>query len=163
MNVRSTLALAAVLVAGSAFAAPSIAYTPVACVRAGEMPVMQLRVEGEGDLRAFFRRSGATDWCSVDGVNEGPLSRVILPKFDAGDQIEYFFVLTEGRRVLARTPEIYSVKAGANCEVPVARHVLPLMLNCGDDTQALPSAMGAAYSMSTVEPQPISPESPETE
>lgn len=161
MTIRATLAFAAVLAAGSAFAAPSMTYTPVSCVRSGEMPLMQLSIEGDGDLTGFFRRTGSTDWCSVEGVNEGPLSRVILPKFNSGDEIEYFFVLTEGRRVLARSQEIYRVRVGDSCAVPFARHVLPLMLSCGDAAQTLPSAMGAAYSMSAIERPRVSPESPE--
>lgn len=161
MIIRATLAFAAVLAAGSALAAPSMTYTPISCVRASEMPLMQLSIEGEGDLRGFFRRTGSTDWCSVDGVNDGPLSRVILPKFNSGEEIEYFFVLTEGRRVLARSQEIYRVRVADSCQVPFARHVLPLMLSCGDDAQTMPSAMGAAYAMSTVEAPRVSPESPE--
>lgn len=160
MNLRAILSLTAVLATGSAFAAPSMEYTPVSCVKAGELPLMQIAIEGEGQLRGFFRRANSTDWCSVDGVNEGAMSRVVLPKFEAGDEIEYFFVLTEGRRVLARSPRIYRVRVGETCEIPFARHNLPLSLSCGDDVQAIPSAMGAAYSMSSVEPTPISPDAP---
>ena len=160
MSLRAILTLAAVLSAGSAVAAPSMEYTPISCVKAGEMPLMQLAIEGEGELRGFFRRVNSTDWCSVDGVNGGPLSRVVLPKFDEGDEIEYFFVLTEGRRVLARSPRIYRVSVGGTCDIPFARNNLPLSLSCGDDVQATPSAMGAAYSMSAVEPPPFSPDAP---
>lgn len=161
MNIRASLAIAAVLTAGTAFAAPSMEYTPMTCVKAGEMPLMQLSVSGEGELRGFFRRANSTDWCSVDGVNDGPLSRVVLPKFDAGDEIEYFFVMTEGRRVLARSPQIYRVRVADSCEAPAARHVLPLSLSCGDEVQTMPTAMGAAYSMTSTDRPVVSPETPE--
>lgn len=160
MKMRTIVTLAAVLVAGSVLAAPSMEYTPVSCVKAAELPLMQLSIEGEGELRGFFRRANSTDWCSVDGVNDGPMSRVVLPKFDVGDEIEYSFVLTEGRRVLARSPRIYRVRVGDTCNVPFARNNLPLSLSCGDDVQAMPSAMGAAYSMSAVEPLDLSPDAP---
>ena len=162
MNTRTLviLILGFLAAAASAAPAPSLNYTPVSCVKAGELPLMQLSIEGEGDLRGFFRRTNSTDWCSVDGVNDGPLSRVVLPKFNDGDEIEYFFVLSEGRRVLARSPRIYRVRVSTSCEVPSARHNLPVSLSCGDDVQATPAAMGAAYALTSNEPTNPSPDSP---
>lgn len=125
----------------------SIRYTPAECVRGGELPLMQVVVEGEGELRAYFRRLNTTDWCSVEGVNDGPLSRVILPKFDPGDEIEYFFVLIDGRRVVARSQRIYRIKVTNDCEVAWARHVLRFSLSCGDDPGGIPSSIGAGLAL----------------
>jgi hypothetical protein len=99
---RIALSAVILLAATAAFAqAPavpaSIDYKPVSCIRIGEMAVMQMTVEGEGDLRAFFRRTGTTTWCSVEGDNAGALSRVTLPKFDVADEIDYYFVLSRDR------------------------------------------------------------------
>lgn len=123
----------------------AVEHTPTACVRAGELPLMQVRATGKGELRGYFRRINTTDWCSVEGTNEGPLSRVVLPKFEAGDEIEYFFVLIDGVRVVGRSPRIYRVRITADCEVAWARHIIRLTMNCGDEAQAIPSSLGAGY------------------
>lgn len=125
----------------------SIQYTPVSCARGGELPLLQLNIEGKGEIRAYFRRLNTTDWCSVEGVNDGPLSRVILPKFDPGDEIEYFFVLIDNRRVVARSKRIYRMKVTNECEAPWARHVLRFSLSCGDDPGGIPSSVGAGYAV----------------
>jgi hypothetical protein len=123
-----------------------INYKPVSCMRGGELPVLQMNVEGKGELRAYFRRINTTDWCSVEGVNDGPLSRIVLPKFDTGDEIEYFIVLIDGRRVIARSPRIYRSKITADCETAWARHIIQISLSCGEDETGIPSALGAGYS-----------------
>ncbi|MGN6186432.1 MAG: hypothetical protein ACTHQM_22590 [Thermoanaerobaculia bacterium] len=125
----------------------SIQYTPLTCARGGELPLMQLNVEGKGELRAYFRRLNTTDWCSVEGVNEGPLSRVVLPKFDPGDEIEYFFTLIDGRRVVARSQRIYRLKVTNECEAAWARHVTRFALSCGDDPGGIPSSIGAGFAV----------------
>jgi hypothetical protein len=125
----------------------AIQYTPTECARAGELPLMQLSVEGKGELRAYFRRLNTTDWCSVEGTNDGPLSRVVLPKFDPGDEIEYFFVLLDGRRVAARSQRIYRLKVTNECGTAWARHVMRFSLSCGDDPGGVPSAVGAGYAV----------------
>lgn len=148
----STFAAAALLLTGGAFAQekrPTIEYTPITCIKAGELPLMQINVNGQGELRSYFRRVNSTDWCSVEGTNDGPLSRVVLPKFDPGDEIEYFFVLIQGRRVVARSPHIYQARVNGECALPFARHVMRLSLSCGEDAQAIPSAMGAGYSVNS--------------
>ena len=144
-------ALALGIVALAAFAAQAqtkslIDYKPVSCMRGGELPVLQMNVEGKGELRAYFRRINTTDWCSVEGVNDGPLSRIVLPKFDTGDEIEYFIVLIDGRRVIARSPRIYRAKITADCETAWARHIIQISLSCGEDETGIPSALGAGYS-----------------
>jgi hypothetical protein len=125
-----------------------INYKPVGCMRGGELPVLQMQVEGKGELRAYFRRINTTDWCSVEGVNDGPLSRIVLPKFDTGDEIEYFIVLIDGRRVVSRSPRIYRAKITGDCETAWARHIIKIALSCGEDQTGIPSSLGAGYSMS---------------
>jgi hypothetical protein len=125
----------------------SIAYVPVECIRGGELPLLQVNVRGEGELRAYFRRINTTDWCSVEGVNEGPLSRVVLPKFEDGDEIEFFFVLIDGRRVVARSPQIFRTRVTSGCETAWARHILRLALSCGQDAEAIPSAVSAGQAV----------------
>jgi hypothetical protein len=149
MNIRALSVAAVLLLANTGGAAPKISmnYTPVACIKAGELPLMQLNVEGTGELRSYFRRINSTDWCSVEGLNDGPLSRVVLPKFDNGDEIEYFFVLLQGRRVMARSPRIYRARVSNECQMPFARHIQKLSLSCGEEVQAIPSALGAGYAV----------------
>jgi hypothetical protein len=139
----------ALLLAHVSGAAPGISmqYTPVPCIKAGELPLLQLKIEGQGELRSYFRRINSTDWCSVEGLNDGPLSRVVLPKFDNGDEIEYFFVLLQGRRVVARSPRIYRARVSDDCQLPFARHILKLSLSCGEEVQAIPGALGAGYAI----------------
>ena len=152
MKTLSTALAVTLLLAttGGAAGRPSVDFAPVACMRAGELPLLQVRVSGKGELRAYFRRINTTDWCSVEGVNEGPLSRVVLPKFDPGDEIEYFFVLLDGKRVVARSQRIYRSAVNNDCETAWARHVLRLDLNCKEDPAGIPSSLGAGY---TVDPQ----------
>lgn len=151
MKARVFTFAAALLLTGGAFAQPekraTIAYTPVTCLKAGELPLMQMNIDGDGELRGYFRRMNTTDWCSVEGNNDGPLSRVILPKFEQGDDVEYFFVLIQGRRVVARSPQIYQVHVNGACSLPFARHIMRLSLSCGEDVQGIPSAMGAGYAI----------------
>lgn len=152
MNARTWISAAAMLLATVAVDAKAepkhaLQYTPVTCIRAGELPLLQLKIEGEGDLRCYFRRINTTDWCSVDGVNEGPLSRVVLPKFEPGDEIEYFFVLLDGRRVAARSPRIYRASVNNECELPWARNVIRFSMSCGDDPAGIPTSLGAGYAI----------------
>lgn len=150
MNRRlATLTATLLLTATTLTAQGPLHYTPVSCIRAGEMPVMQLNVGDKGELRAYFRRVNTTDWCSVEGVNDGPLSRVVLPKFENGDEIEYFFLLLDGKRVAARSEKMYRVRVSDQCGTPAARHMAMLAMSCGDD-QAIPSSMAAAYSIDDV-------------
>jgi hypothetical protein len=133
--------------AASAQKKSPIDFTPATCVRGGELGLLQMSVAEKGELRAYFRRINTTDWCSVEGVNEGPLSRIVLPKFETGDDIEYFIVLIDGRRVIARSPRIFRAHVSEDCQTPFARHVLKIALSCGDDATGIPSSMGAGYSV----------------
>jgi hypothetical protein len=149
MTRRALMLASTLLLASVSGAAPNISmeYTPVSCIKAGELPLLQLKIEGEGELRSYFRRINSTDWCSVEGLNDGPLSRVVLPKFENGDEIEYFFVLLQGRRVVARSPRIYRSRVSEDCQMPFARHILKLSLSCGQEEQAIPGALGAGYAV----------------
>ncbi len=149
MKARTFAVIATLLLTTASFAAEkvSMAYNPIACIKSGELPLLQVNLEGEGELRSYFRRINTTDWCSVEGENAGPLSRVVLPKFETGDEIEYFFVLIQGRRVVARSPHIYRARVNAECGLPYARHIQRLALSCGQDAQGVPSAMGAGYAV----------------
>ena len=140
----------------------TIGYSPVSCVRSGEMPVLQVSLNQPGVLRAFFRRVNTTDWCSVEGKNEGPLSSVTLPKFDTNDEIEYYFLVLDGKRVAAKSPQIYRVKVSNSCETPFARHILMLTMDCSNKGPgSMPSSMGAGVALQSkvVPPEPVSPAS----
>lgn len=139
----------------------SLEYTPVSCIRAGELPLLQIKVQGEGELRGYFRKINTSDWCSVEGTNLGMISRVVLPKFDAGDEIEYFFVLIQGRRVMARSPRIYRSRVTTDCDLPWARHNFKLSLSCGNEANGIPSSTSAGYAVSTQTPCVASPDSPD--
>lgn len=149
MNVRALTVAAVLLLATLSAGAETVSmnYTPVSCIKAGELPLMQLNVEGKGELRSYFRRINSTDWCSVEGKNDGPLSNVVLPKFENGDEIEYFFVLLQGRRVVTRSPRIYRARVSDDCQLPFARHVIRLSMSCGVEDQAIPGALGAGYAV----------------
>jgi hypothetical protein len=161
-------ALAAVLFALSTLSMSAevkngIEYMPVACLRAGELPLLQVKTHSEGELRGYFRRINTTDWCSVEGTNEGPLSRVVLPKFEAGDEIEFFFVLIDEGRVIGRSPKIYQTRITANCESPSARHLIRLTMSCGEDAQGIPAAVSAGYLVGEIikgDPPMTSPDTP---
>jgi hypothetical protein len=154
----ATLALAAAVTAN---AQPGrVDHSPVTCLRGGEMPVLQVQVEDKGTLRAYFRRTNTTDWCSVEGTNLGKLSSITLPKFDINDEIEYFFVVTDGKRVVAKSPQIYRVRAMNACETPFARHTLMLIMDCNENGPgSVPSSMGAGYALKASAPK-VSPFSP---
>lgn len=122
-----------------------IEHAPLSCIRGGELPLLQVKTTGKGELRGYFRRINTTDWCSVEGTNDGPLSRVVLPKFENGDEIEYFFVLIDGTRVVGRSPRIYRTRVTAECQSAFARHLIRLTMNCAEDAQAIPSSLGAGY------------------
>ncbi|HVG25617.1 MAG TPA: hypothetical protein VND45_15775 [Thermoanaerobaculia bacterium] len=167
MKIRA-LAAAALAIAALSVSAEvknGLNHTPVSCVRAGELPLLQIDATGKGELRGYFRRINTTDWCSVEGTNDGPMSRVVLPKFENGDEIEYFFVLIDGVRVVSRSPRIYRVRVSNECDTAFARHIIRMTMNCGEDAQAIPSSLGAGYMVDDeiVEGNPpvISPDRPD--
>jgi hypothetical protein len=117
---------------------------------------------GPGELRAYFRHVNSTEWCSVDGVNDGKLSTVTMPKFEIGDEIEYFFVLLDGKKVIAKSPEIYRTKNTNGCESPTARHLSSFAVDCGVNTNAIGNATSAGAAVfGRHKPEPASPERPD--
>src|SRR4051794_10400285 len=131
MKIRLLLAFTTALFAGSLFAQPgSIEHTPVGCLLEGEMAIMSVETSDTGLLRAYFRRQGSTDWCFVDGRNRGKASQVTLPKFDPNEQIEYYFVVLDGKRVMAKSPKIYTARNESRCETMFARHATMVTLEC---------------------------------
>ena len=163
-RIFAVLAVACVALTTSAEVKNGIDHQPMGCVRAGELPLMQVKTTGKGELRGYFRRINTTDWCSVEGTNEGPLSRVVLPKFDNGDEVEYFFVLIDGTKVVGRSARIYRTRVTNECQSPSARHLIRLTMNCGDDAQAIPSAVSAGILLGDEivrgNPPQISPDEP---
>ena len=139
----AAVAVACVALTTGAEVKNGIDHSPMGCIRGGELPLLQVKTTGKGELRGYFRRINTTDWCSVEGTNDGPLSRVVLPKFENGDEIEYFFVLLDGNRVVGRSARIYRTRVTAECQSASARHLIRLTMNCGDDAQAIPSSIGA--------------------
>jgi hypothetical protein len=140
------LAVGLLLPAGNLFAqGDQIEHAMTGCIKAGQAPLMQVSVEPKGELRAYFRRVNTTDWCSVLGKNLGPLSNVVLPKFEKGDEIEYFFVVLEGKRVIAKSPRVYRAKATDGCENDVARHMMDVSIDCSRVDDVIPAALEAAY------------------
>ncbi len=160
----AAVAVACVALTTGAEVKNGIEHTPQACIRGGELALLQVKTTGNGELRGYFRRINTTDWCSVEGTNDGPLSRVVLPRFENGDEIEYFFVLIDGARIVGRSPRIYRTRVNAECQTAFARHIVRLSMNCGDDAQAIPSSLGAGYLMGDEvvrgNPPVISPDQP---
>lgn len=166
MKIRALAVLSMAFLSLPTLAEPknAIEHSQPKCIKAGELPLLQVHARGEGELRGYFRRVNSTDWCSVIGTNEGPLSRVVLPRFENGDEIEYFFVLVDGAEIRGRSPRIYRVRITGQCEVAWARHVMPLSLSCGHDAQAIPAALMAGYSLGDKlvrgNPPQVSPDRP---
>ena len=168
MKIRILLSLAAVLVAGAALAIQpgTIAHTPPGCMVEGEMAIMSVETADNGLLRAYFRRQGATDWCFVDGKNLGKMSQVTLPKFDPNEEIEYYFIVLDGKRVVAKSARIYNARSEHHCEADFARHAIMVTLEClPPGTNPISSSMSAGYAIKTIvgeDPTPRqSPEKPD--
>ena len=100
-------------------------------------------------LRAYFRRQGATDWCFVDGKNLGKVSQVTLPKFDPNEAIEYYFIVLDGKRIVAKSPKIYNARNEQHCDAPFARHAIMLTLECLPPGTN-PISMSAGYAAKTI-------------
>jgi hypothetical protein len=158
-------ALLLVAVAASPQQQGTIEHAPEACILGGELPMMMVSTVDDGLLRAYFRRTGTVDWCSVDGKNLGKASKVILPRFDVGTDIEYYFVVLKGRQVVAKSPQIYRTKATEKCDSPFARHSINLVMECLPPGQnPVASALNSGFQSLKVKPgkPPVqSPEKPE--
>ena len=167
--MRTRILICAALLLVAATASPqqqgTIEHTPEACILGGELPMMMVSTVDDGLLRAYFRRTGTVDWCSVDGKNLGKASNVILPRFDVGTDIEYYFVVLKGRQVVAKSPQIYRTKAMDKCDSPFARHSINLVMECLPPGQnPIASALNSGFQSLKVTPgkPPVqSPEKPE--
>ena len=167
--MRNRIVICAALLLIAANATPqqqgTIEHTAESCILSGELPMMMVSTVDDGLLRAYFRRTGTVDWCSVDGKNLGKASNVILPRFDVGTDIEYYFVVLKGKQVIAKSAQIYRTKAIAKCDSPFARHAINLTMECLPPAQnPLATAMNAGYrTASTTEDHTPrqSPEKPE--
>lgn len=150
MKRAAIIAAFALSTAFSAFAQQeAITHSAVECIRGGQSPVLSVGVQGKGELRAYFRRVNTTDWCSVRGDNMGQISRVVLPKFDSGDYIEYFFVLLDGKRVVGRSPQMYRSQVTDTCEAAWARHMTIMFMECSENGPgSLPSSIASGYAVS---------------
>jgi len=168
MKIRIILTLAFVMSAVSALAVQpgTIEHVPPGCMVEGEMAIMSVETADDGILRAYFRRQGATDWCFVDGKNLGKVSQVTLPKFDPNEAIEYYFIVLEGKRVVAKSPRIYNARNEHHCNADFARHAIMLTLEClPPGTNPISNSMSAGYAIKTIvgtDPTPKqSPERPD--
>jgi len=167
MRTRILISAAILLVAVTASPQQqgTVEHTPQACVLGGELPMMMVSTVDDGLLRAYFRRTGTVDWCSVDGKNLGKASNVIMPRFDVGTDIEYYFVVLKGRQVIAKSSQIYRTKAADKCQSPFARHAINLTMECLPPGQnPVATAMNAGFQSQSVTPgkPPVqSPERPE--
>lgn len=140
LHLAAVLLLAATAVFPQAVPDP-IGYQPVSCITPDQLPVFQLNLAIPGELRAYFRFVNTPDWCWVQGNNLGPVSTVVMPKFRAGQEIEYFFVVLEKKRVIAKSPVLYRAKATEHCDTLVARHSLDFIVDCSHEV----SGGGAAF------------------
>jgi hypothetical protein len=169
--MRNRIFICAALLLVAANATPqqqgTIEYTPQQCILGGELPMLMVSTVDDGLLRAYFRRLGTVDWCSVDGKNLGKASNVILPRFEIGTDIEYYFVILKGKEVIAKSPQIYRTRAMEKCDAPFARHAINLTMECLPPGQnPVATAMNAGYhTTSTTEDKTPrqSPEKPERE
>lgn len=161
MNVRA-FAVALLLVSGSTVYAQSsrIDHAPLPCLRGGRAYALSVATPAAGELRLFFRKSNST-WCSVVGTNRRDTSFVALPTLKDGDELEYFFVLVEKNRVIARSPEMYRVRVSDRCDSMPLRSIDTPPSECSEQTNILGAANAAAYALPvTGEPQPGSPDQP---
>jgi len=152
MKIRILLSAVILLCGATVFAQQQgeIAHTPDGCVVGGELPMMMVSTVDDGLLRAYFRRLGTIDWCSVDGKNLGKASNVIFPRFDLGTDIEYYFVVLKGKQVVAKSPKIYKTTSTEKCRAPFARHAINLVMEClppGQNPAA--TALNAAFKTGT--------------
>jgi hypothetical protein len=165
-RILLTLAFAMSAVAAMAVQPGTIEHIPPGCMVEGEMAIMSVETADDGLLRAYFRRQGATDWCFVDGKNLGKISQVTLPKFDPNEEIEYYFVVLDGKKVVAKSGRIYNARNEHHCDAAFARHAIMLTLEClPPGTNPISNSMSAGYAIKTIigkDPTPKqSPERPD--
>jgi hypothetical protein len=162
MRSRLILFTGLVLLCTSIYAQQAvIGYSPVSCLPAGQFALVSATIETPGTPRMYFRVAGTEDWCFVDGTRVLDIARFILPKFQAGTQLEYYFVVLDGNKVTAKSPQIYRVAVTERCDTPASRHMDIVQADCEQGGVALGSSMGAAYMIEAPsQPPDISPSQP---
>lgn len=141
-----------------------IDYTPVNCLVADELTVLQMNVTKQGDLRAYFRFVNTPDWCWVQGTNMWQVSTLVMPKFKPGQEIEYFFVLLDKKRVIGKSPVVYRAKASEQCDTLIARHSINFTVDCTHEVSGSASSIiaGNGLKVTGTPPPHISPDEPTT-
>jgi hypothetical protein len=151
------------LVAATATAQQApIQHTPATCMRADQNTVLTVDLASKGTPRAYFRREGATYWCWVEGTRLGQKATFVLPKFESGPIIEYYFVTVDEHDVVTgKSKEIYRVPSADHCDAVVARHLEYVLTHCEGGIGAVGSALGAGLAIHSatppVEPSPSTP------
>lgn len=168
IKTRAALSVALLLLATVTNAQQQgvVEHSAPSCFVTGSMPLLSCSTTSAGTLRSYFRKVGNTDWCSVDGNNRGRRSDITLPRFEANDQLDYYFVVLNDKQVLAKSPQIYRVKFTSRCDSDFTRHaILPTMECLPPGANPLASALAAGYasasSIGDKKPPVGSPEKPE--
>lgn len=159
MKLRAAVGILLLSSAMAAYAQKSgvVEHAAPSCITSGTMPLLSCATADQGALRAFFRKVGHTDWCSVDGNNRGLRSDVTLPRFEANERIEYYLVVLNDKQVLAKSPQIYQVSVMSRCDTPFARHAtLPTMECLPPGANPLASSLAAGYAAAST-PNPTTP------
>ena len=141
-----------------------IQYQPVTCIVPNQLALLQLGVAVPGEIRAYFRHVNTTEWCWVQGNNYGPASTVVLPEFHPGDEVEYFFVVLDKKRVIAKSPVLYRARTDEHCQTLIARHSFEFAVDCTHEVSGTANSFmaGNAVTPKDVVPPPhISPDTPE--
>ncbi len=125
----------------------TITHERLGCLRTAEFPFLQATVSSEGTPRAYYRRRGAADWCSVDGVRVRNDATFVLPQFPAEGELEYYFVTIKDDLVTGRSDVIYRTKLMEACGTSPARHNAFVITNCAGSAADLGTAMGAGYTV----------------
>ena len=79
-----------------------------------------------------------------------------------GDEFEYYFVLIDSKRIIAKSPQIYHTKAEAICDAPFTRHAtLVTMQRLPPGSNPMATSAGAGYAITGNNTPPVaSPDNP---
>lgn len=140
-------------------------HTEVGCLTPDRNTIVTARVTTVGMPRAFYRRAGTEDWCSVDGVRMRNVATMALPSFQHGVEVEYFIITIDNNVVTGRTPSMYRVPVRRDCGAPTMDDGETLITNCPPPGAGnLGSVLGAGYMLQrATPPPPVTPVSPEVQ
>jgi len=168
MKIRAGIGVVLLMLGTATYAQQQgvVEHAAPSCFVGAAMPFLSCSTSSPGLLRAYFRKVGNTDWCSVDGHNRGRRSDVTLPRFESGDQLDYYLVVLNDKQVVAKSAQIYRVQFTSRCDSLITRHAtLPTMECLPPGANPLASALAAGYAapQSTRDEKPPvgSPEKPE--